>query len=962
MKVKIYILVALTALILSLEGYTQPVIADSTFNGTGRKVFSLGGTLDFGDNVAIQSDGKILMSGATFFGGLVKLGIVRMNPDGSYDPAFGTAGISLIDCGSLSYQGGFDPEMIIRPDGRILVCASTQTAAGGDDMMVCRLLPNGQLDNTFGTGGTVAIDMVGSGNLPDGIHAIAVDAAGNIYGCGSTRLGGTPFTNDLAIIKLTSAGVLDPAFSGDGKLLLDLTGSWDFGFGIAVQNDNKIVVTGYAGLPANFFGIRLLPNGDYDPTYSGDGKVFVDIFGAADEVFGMRMAPDEKVYIVGDGYDGSTSEAQAAVVRLTTTGDPDPTFSSDGIATFDILPGQNEFFKDLIIQTNGQCLVGGSVGTNSQNFSVFRMNSNGTLDLNFNSTGSYSIDVTGQFKNDLGYGMALQTDGKILLSGNTSFIDAVNEKYSIVRLIPNGVVANFTSSANLICEGSSVQFTSNSSGENLSYLWTFEGGTPATSTLANPLVTYANAGFFDVKLRVNNTDYADSLLIPNMIEVIAVPGTPAIPSGPNSLCNQQVVQYSVPPVQYATSYSWLVTPASAGSLVGSGASATFTASSSYSGAFSISVQATNQCGSSSYSSTLNGTVNHLPIVFTLEGSGEYCAGSPGATLTLAGSETGVSYQLYIDGVASGTALAGTGSALTWTNNTAMGFYTVSGLTANCSNSMAGQIYVSQISAPAQPATPSGPASVCNNLIAVYTVQGTTSGDALLWTLTPSNTGTLNPSGTSVSVTWAANFTGSASLTVQAQNICGNSPQSVALVITVNAVPAPVISGLQTVCETWSSDYQATNNAGSSYNWSVSGGTVLSGAGTSTINVLWGPAGSGSIVVTETNNNSCVGSSQSFTVLINPCTRILDAEAKESIQAFPNPAHDNVTVVFGEQLAEECTLQLSDVMGRVVFEQKVYAGTTVVNGLDVSGLADGYFTLFLVNKGRIVMQTKILKNQ
>jgi uncharacterized delta-60 repeat protein len=464
MKIKIYILVALTAFILSLEGYTQPVIADSTFNGTGRKVFSLGGTLDFGDNVAIQSDGKILMSGATFFGGLVKLGIVRMNADGSYDPAFGTAGISLIDCGSLSYQGGFDPEMIIRPDGKILVCASTQTATGGDDMMVCRLLPNGQLDNTFGTGGTVSIDMVGSGNMPDGIHAIAVDAAGNIYGCGSTRLGGTPFTNDLAIIKLTSAGVLDPSFSGDGKLLLDLTGSWDFGFGIAVQNDNKIVVAGYAGLPANFFGIRLLPNGDYDPSYSGDGKVFVDIFGAADEVFGMRMAPDEKVYIVGDGYDGSTGEAQAAVVRLTTSGDPDPTFSSDGIATFDILPGQNEFFKDLIIQANGQCLVGGSVGTNSQNFSIFRMNSNGTLDLNFNSTGSYSIDVTGQFKNDLGYGMALQSDGKIVLSGNTSFIDAVNEKYSIVRLVPNGVVANFTSSANLICEGSSVQFTSNSSG------------------------------------------------------------------------------------------------------------------------------------------------------------------------------------------------------------------------------------------------------------------------------------------------------------------------------------------------------------------------------------------------------------------------------------------------------------------------------------------------------------------
>jgi len=963
MILKIYTLLVLMALFLSLAGNSQPVIPDSTFNSTGRKVFSLGGTLDFGDNVAIQSDGKILMSGATFIGGLAKLGMVRMNPDGSYDPAFGTAGISIIDLGPLGYNGGFDPEMIIRPDGKILVCGFSQNATGGDDIFICKLQANGQLDNTFGTNGRVEVDMLGSGAMPDAAHAIAVDVAGNIYASGSTRTGGTPFTNDVAIVKLTPAGVLDPSFSGDGKLLLDLSGSWDFSFGIAIQSDNKIVVTGYAGLPADFFAIRLLPNGDYDPSYSGDGKVFIDIYGAgvADEAWGMKMGPDEKVYIVGDGYNSTSGEFQSAVVRLTTAGVPDPTFSSDGIATFDIWPGNNEIPKDIIVLPNGKCLVGGSSGTDSQDFSVFRINPDGTLDLTFNNTGSYMIDVTGSTKNDLGYGMALQNDGKILLSGNTSFSSAVNEKYSIVRLTPNGVVANFTASANLICTGSTVQFTSTSTGENLSYLWTFEDGTPATSSQANPLVTYVNPGTFDVKLKIFNTDYADSLLMPNLIEVISVPVTPVTPSGPNSICNQQAAQYSISPVQYATSYTWQVTPVTAGNLVPGGTMATFTASPTWTGVYSISVKAANQCGTSTSSEALNGTIYHLPLVFTLEGDGGYCAGSPGATLTLSGSETGVNYQMYIDGVAAGAALPGTGSALLWPNLTAMGFYTVKGLTANCSNDMAGQIYVSQIMAPTQPAMPSGPQVVCNNEVQLYSVSGTTTGDVLTWTLNPQSAGTLAPTGTNVNVTWSAGYTGSASLTVQAQNACGNSPQSAALAITVNAVPTPAISGLQTVCEAWSSGYQTNYHAGSIYSWTVTGGSLVNGAGTNSVTVLWGSAGNGTLSVTETNSASCNGTSQVFNVLIDPCTEINDNRTKEIMRVYPNPVNQDLTVVFGAPLSEDQSLTLCDATGRIVLEQKVEAGTSILNNIDLSVLSVGYYTLFLKNNGKIVSQTKILKN-
>ena len=142
-----------TFLVVTLFVYGQAVVMpDSTFNGTGRKIFSVGGTLDFGDNIALQPDGKIIMTGASMnLGGTVSLGVSRINPDGSFDNTFGTSGISLVDLGGLPSQGGFEPEIVIQPDGKILICGYGWSS-GDDDMMICRLLPNGSPDPAFGTG------------------------------------------------------------------------------------------------------------------------------------------------------------------------------------------------------------------------------------------------------------------------------------------------------------------------------------------------------------------------------------------------------------------------------------------------------------------------------------------------------------------------------------------------------------------------------------------------------------------------------------------------------------------------------------------------------------------------------------------------------------------------------------------------------------------------------------------
>jgi len=103
------------------------------------------------------------------------------------------------------------------------------------------------------------------------------------------------------------------------------------------------------------------------------------------------------------------------------------------------------------------------------------------------------------------------------------------------------------------------------------------------------------------------------------------------------------------------------------------------------------------------------TINNLPVVHTVSASASsYCAGGAGVTLSLSGSENGISYQLYYGATASGTAVTGTGSAVSFGNRTAAGSYSV----------------VATHSSTGCVANMSGSASVSiNPLPAVYTVSG-----------------------------------------------------------------------------------------------------------------------------------------------------------------------------------------------------------------------------------------------
>src|SRR5665647_1542478 len=88
------------------------------------------------------------------------------------------------------------------------------------------------------------------------------------------------------------------------------------------------------------------------------------------------------------------------------------------------------------------------------------------------------------------------------------------------------------------------------------------------------------------------------------------------------------------------------------------------------------IAASGGCGVYTYPNPTPIKINTAPAVFTVFGTGSYCAGTGGIPVNMDGSQTGVNYQLYLNGSAIGGVKAGTGSALSFGNQTAGGTYTV----------------------------------------------------------------------------------------------------------------------------------------------------------------------------------------------------------------------------------------------------------------------------------------------
>jgi uncharacterized delta-60 repeat protein len=211
---------------------------DPTFGSGGRTRVNLAGYTDIANAAALAPDGSIVIVGraADDGGDPPDVGVVKLTPDGARDPSFRGGGFFVHDFANGDRDEAKD--VVVQPDGRIVIVGYL-VGDSGSDYLAARLHADGERDTTFG-GGAAVIAMSTGNDMAEGV-ALAAD--GDVIVVGSSP---STTVSDFGIARLSSAGLPDTAFDGDGLLYVDFFAAADGAHAVEVQDDGKILVSGNA--------------------------------------------------------------------------------------------------------------------------------------------------------------------------------------------------------------------------------------------------------------------------------------------------------------------------------------------------------------------------------------------------------------------------------------------------------------------------------------------------------------------------------------------------------------------------------------------------------------------------------------------------------------------------------------------------------------------------------------------
>jgi uncharacterized delta-60 repeat protein len=412
------------------------------------------------NSTAIQADGKIVVAGVSAAANPGMFAVARFDTLGNLDPTFGPNHNGLVltqFVPGVSVDAARD--IAVQTDGKIVVAGTTNAGGGNsqDNFGVIRYLPDGSVDTAnFGVGGKALVDFYGG---DDQLRAMAIQADGRIVLAGLTTPVGDPHQK-FAIARMNSDGTQDSDFDADGKITFDFASQYTGGLlfdstdglnDVAIQPDGKIVVAGFtttspdlktAQGPLNFALARFNGiDGTLDASFGKSGLVDTDFLGADNGntvVDGNDLAnqvvitPSGRIFAAGWTEQGGGGQ-NFGLVAYSPNGQVDKTFNADGLVETDFstnftsgslgLPPVNDQANSMILQPDGKIVMSGLTNRNGTNsFGLARYNVDGTLDQGFGTHGEV-VTAFGAGSDDTANNLLIQPDGKLVLAGfsNGSF-------------------------------------------------------------------------------------------------------------------------------------------------------------------------------------------------------------------------------------------------------------------------------------------------------------------------------------------------------------------------------------------------------------------------------------------------------------------------------------------------------------------------------------------------------------
>jgi uncharacterized delta-60 repeat protein len=302
--------------------------------------------------------------------------IARYSTDGGLDPSFGTGGMRL-----LEFHAGFDPDsvenrpvlMAVQADGRILVAGTSLDPLAyirGDpvtDFVVYRLTRDGALDDTFGSGGKVTVDV----SKVDQVRGLALSGDGKPVIAGISI--DTSYNSRVVLARFNLDGTLDASFGTQGLVTqaADSSGAvHDLVIG-TLDGTERLTIGGSVLNCAPVFS-RFMPDGQLDPSFGTGGTVRVSVGSSWCNVEDLLLQPDGKAVALG-----TQDPWVPLLIRLTPQGALDSSFQGGMVRAPSL--GPNTFWRALALAPDGTLLTAGFRSTSNGGFLAAAYNPDGTL-------------------------------------------------------------------------------------------------------------------------------------------------------------------------------------------------------------------------------------------------------------------------------------------------------------------------------------------------------------------------------------------------------------------------------------------------------------------------------------------------------------------------------------------------------------------------------------------------------
>jgi hypothetical protein len=474
--------------------------------------------------------------------------------------------------------------------------------------------------------------------------------------------------------------------------------------------------------------------------------------------------------------------------------------------------------------------ITGGVNTNSITVTTGLPGDNGTITVSAGNScgtsGTSSLEVVVS---------KLPDNAGPILPNNTNVCQGSTQTYYVEDNLPPDVVYNWTVPSD----------------------WTISSG---QGTLSITVIVGASSG--DITVTPNNicgNGPSSSL----NISVKPLPLAAGPITGDDEVCAESSQTYSIEAVANADSYLWTIP---AGWTIQNGQGGTTIQVTVGTASGNIVVTPQNSCGNGTAGS-LYVTVNPLPAAYTGP-NGELCVGG---TTQIGGPPVGSNTYLWSSNPIDPEMVTNVSNP--WISPEEDTWYTLTETNPTTGCSKTNSVFV-RAKQDIQVFLNVTSQIICSGETTNIQISSNILGADISWEAALTNgtgiSGYENGTGSIISQTLINASTAPGEVTyyikVEGSGGCYNKAE---VIVTVNPVTTPTISGPNNVCQNSTGNAYTTQAGMTDYSWTVTGGTITGGQGTSQITVTWNTAGPQTVSVSYKNSYGCTGNSAGYSVNVKP---------------------------------------------------------------------------------------------